>query len=163
MLWRHARVFYTFSFMVKLSNEPKCRRFAFCRWFEIRNDGAIYLRRLRVIETPWFGVYVHWIHRPDSDRWMHDHPFAFVSFMLRGWYFEETSSGERLVKWINAKRLGELHRITHVCSPPMAPALSLVFRGPRVRTWGFATDKGWVPWFVYLGVDGAASAKPKLE
>ncbi len=36
-------------------------------------DGLLYLTRLRVVATPWFGVYVHDIHEDDGDRDPHDH------------------------------------------------------------------------------------------
>jgi hypothetical protein len=32
------------------------------------NKEDVYLRRLRVVQTPWFGVYLHWIYESDNDR-----------------------------------------------------------------------------------------------
>src|SRR4051812_9607864 len=50
------------------------------------------ITRHRLIRVPWFGVYVHEIHRPDVDRDLHDHPWAFASFILSGGYTEVTAS-----------------------------------------------------------------------
>jgi hypothetical protein len=33
-------------------------------------------------------MYVHWIYQPDDDRDPHDHPWPFVSFVIRGGYAE---------------------------------------------------------------------------
>src|SRR5262245_13303083 len=51
-------------------------------------DGADYLVRLRIIQTPFFGVYLHDIHEDDGDRDPHNHPWSFLSIVLRGHYRE---------------------------------------------------------------------------
>src|SRR6516225_3836294 len=48
----------------------------------------IYLVRLRIVETPWLACYLHSIRRPDSTRALHNHPWGFVSLLLRGGYTE---------------------------------------------------------------------------
>ena len=48
----------------------------------------IYLVRLRILETPWLACYLHSIRRPDSTRALHNHPWGFVSVLLRGGYTE---------------------------------------------------------------------------
>jgi hypothetical protein len=49
---------------------------------------ADYLVRLRIVQTPWFGIYLHDIHEDDGDRDPHNHPWSFLSFVLRGYYTE---------------------------------------------------------------------------
>ena len=63
-------------------------RWAFFDGLNIGAEGDPYLDRLRIIQTPWFGVYLHHIHRPDSDPDPHDHPWAFASLVLTGSYRE---------------------------------------------------------------------------
>lgn len=65
-------------------------RWAFLRREDLRDgDGAIYLRRWRILETPWFGVLLHNIRKPDHDRDAHDHPWSWLTIALRGGYTEE--------------------------------------------------------------------------
>ena len=131
--------------------------------FRILNrDGSPYLTRLRILQTPWFGIYLHKIHSPDADRDHHDHPWSFVSVVLRGGYMEERKvplptlhaiPGEpRQWFWarrwlhrtpftIGFRRATDLHRITTL---DRKPTWTLVIVGPRRRDWGFQTDGGWV-------------------
>lgn len=85
------------------------------------------------------------IRKPDSDRWMHDHPWGFVSLLLRGRYVEQTPHSVRAVRWLNLKRATDLHRILWVDR-----AITLVLTTRKKRTWGFQTDCGWVGWRDYL-------------
>lgn len=117
------------------------------RWRDIITPGSadLYLRRLYILRA-WCGAMLHWIHRPDSDRWLHDHPWCFFSIVLRGGYVEETPRGVRRVRWFNCNRSTDLHRILSV----EPGTITLVFTGPKVRSWGFQTDLGWVGWREYL-------------
>lgn len=56
-------------------------------------DGSVYMERYWLIPYEWklpfeFAVRVHHIVTPDVDRHLHDHPWTFLSFILRGWYIE---------------------------------------------------------------------------
>lgn len=135
---------------------PGSRRWALWKWFDIPstvNPKLAYLRRLRVVQTPWFGIYVHWINEPDSDRFPHDHPWRFWSLILRGGYVERVwaRQGGDFVDliWetgsVHSMKPSQAHQISYVTSN----LLTLVFTGPRVREWGFWTDEGWVHWRKY--------------
>jgi len=124
--------------------------------FEIRDPDTdeLYLRRYILLRCPWFEIFVHRIHTPDTDRHLHDHPWSFVSFVLRGWYIEtvpEPVSGLplRFIQrtWFNYKRATDRHRITLV-SPNL---WTLILTGPRRREWGFVVDGVWVHYREYLG------------
>lgn len=71
---------------------PQSRRWAFMSMWDIpqRSDKeSVYLRRLRVIQTPWWGIMVHWIYTTDEGKYPHDHPWMwFKTFILRGGYTE---------------------------------------------------------------------------
>lgn len=127
----------------KLDGAP----FVFWRWRDIYTPGSseLYLRRLYILRTPWFGLLVNDIRRPDSDRWMHDHPWGFLSLLLRGSYVEETPSRVRTVRGFNLKRAHDLHRIISV-----SRAVTLVLTTRKTRSWGFQTDRGWMGWREYL-------------
>jgi hypothetical protein len=127
-------------------------RWAIFSWLILRNsDLSLYLKRFRIIQTPWFGVYIHWIYSTDSGRDLHDHPWPFVSVLLRGWYTEQIATElaenrlfvtEHAVQWINRKPATGLHRITWLSRTPI---VTLVFAGRRCREWGFMREDGvWV-------------------
>lgn len=124
-----------------------------------RDDGQPYLDRLRIIDCPWFGVYLHRFLGPD-DQCLHDHPWVFVSIILRHGYFEavgkawcQTWDGsgrwlEMPERWhpvgsVLFRRAAHAHRITF---DDDRPPVTLVLRGPRVRDWGFWGRMGWIPW-----------------
>lgn len=129
------------------------QRWTFWRWTDVVINGVIYLQRLHLIQTPWFSVMLHWL-TPDPQPDMHDHPVSFLSLLVRGWYQEEipcdcdaaglgTHIATRLA-W-NFKRATDRHRIVATSTP----CVTLVFAGPVVRSWGFHTSRGWVPWRQY--------------
>jgi hypothetical protein len=135
--------------------------------FVVPAREGLYLWRLRIVQTPWFGVYLHRIYQADDDRALHDHPWPFVSFVLRGWYREVVpdhvcgvdgfgcrETRERTIRWFNAKHSWSLHRISHVSRSPI---WTLVFVGKRLREWGFVDASGWTVWHKWLRArDGAA-------
>jgi len=111
-----------------------------------------YLTRLRIVATPWFGIYLHRIGTPDSRPVLHDHPWSFLSLVLWGSYTEVTPVLEglppigrkrRRVRWANWKPARSFHYIAELHTRAV---WTLVFTGPRKRTWGYwdAEHGGWV-------------------
>jgi hypothetical protein len=136
------------------------QRWVLWRWWDITSQQGqttgpavpVYLRRLIVFRCPWFSVFVHRIKCPDPDRHMHDHPWNFISFVLRGWYQEiRPIEGEEGIwlkdrRWFNFCRAEGAHRIIYV-SPTCT---TLVIHGRKTRKWGFHTENGWVNWETYI-------------
>lgn len=129
-------------------------RWGLWRWYDIILDDKLYLTRLNIIQTPWFSIKLHWIHRPDPDRDLHDHPWPFVAFVLRGGYEEYESLNPtihggrlRIIQWFNYKDTRTAHRISKVKSN----TLTLIFTGPRSKDWGFFDEKTYqfTPWKEY--------------
>lgn len=151
-----------------LSSSARGRsRFTFLERFDIAdvaNADDTYLRRWYLIETPWFGIKLHHILRADADRALHDHPWSFVSLILRGGYTEErplehvSSPGfPWLVERIR-RRPGRLHRVRadelHRIDELHGSCWTLVVNGPKRRTWGFSEGPGeWTAWDLYLGLE----------
>lgn len=132
----------------KTAKEYSSPRWAFMRRRLIGLEGDVYLDRMYVLQTPWFGIMFHRIFRPDRQRDLHDHPWNFLSFVLRGWYEEDTPEGVRRIRWVNWKWAEERHSIRWVSR---SPVWTLVFTGRKRRTWGFWVDGGkrWVRWTEY--------------
>lgn len=143
---------------------------AFCKIYEIpdaEDPSIIYLKRWRLIQTPWFALFLHKINLDDGDRCLHDHPYNFTSLILRGGYEEivDKTNADQLndypdvnnwgvgsLHWMKAERF---HRITVL---NRIPTWTLIFVGRRRRKWGFKTKEGWVPWEDYLRETGKSFA-----
>lgn len=100
-----------------------------------------YLTRLRIIQTPWFGIYLHRIGTPDSRPTLHDHPWNFVAIVLRGGYIEhrDYSGYGHAIRWVNAKRAEDTHWIDWL---GRTPTWTLMFTGRRRREWGYVDPDG---------------------
>lgn len=118
---------------------------------DIAHFGKPYMRRW-IVRTPLGMLRLHHIVAPDGDRHLHDHPFSFVSLVLRGGYIEERPSRgvaphvadeaarsitERSAGSIAYRRAADAHRIRQV---ERGGCWTLVATGPLFRRWGF-----WVP------------------
>lgn len=124
------------------------QRWAFWRWTETPSG---YLTRLHLIGTPFGSIMLHWIHKPDPEPHLHDHPVAFLSIVLSGGYWELRWRGAMHGHQgynrgdVNTMPLIDRHRITAV-----APrTLTLVLAGPKRQEWGFYTKEGKVHWKDY--------------
>lgn len=100
------------------------------------------MERWRLIQTPWFGLYVHFVYREDLDPYPHDHPWRFARMVLRGGYDEEYY-GQKIGATTRLRPFrpglvptSAFHRITSV----LPGTVSLVLVGRKHRVWGF-----WVP------------------
>lgn len=140
------------------------------------SDGAaeLFVSRLRLVQTPWFGVYVHVIHRPDVDPDPHDHPWPFVSVVLSGWYLEELSDtpawydgsllasprGWRVHKPLRP-RIMRRRRAHRIIDTHGGPVWTLCVIGRDRGDWSFWTPEGRVPWREYReAIRGAAAGRP---
>lgn len=128
--------------------------------------STIYMRRW-FFWCPWFGIRVHQILRSDADRHLHDHPWDFASLLLTGGYTEIVlrddvgpDTAQKLAamgdvrlmaqrtwgRWSLVRHKAEdLHRLLLA-----RPIWTLVFTGPKRKSWGFLTEDGMVPWHEYL-------------
>jgi len=103
-------------------------------------DGN-YLTRWRILQTPWASLYLHRIDTPDSRPTLHDHPWSFIAFVLRGGYVERRLdplkmqvNEHRVVRRINIMRRGDYHAIMRLLGKP---TWTLLLVGSRRRTWGY--------------------------
>lgn len=119
-------------------------RWAFMETFRVPSfdePDIDYLRRLRIIQTPWFAVYLHRIGTPDSRPTLHDHPWNFVAFVLRGGYVERRGYDgiDHRIRRVNLKRAEDLHWIDAL---KRTPTWTLVLTGRRRREWGYVDPDG---------------------
>lgn len=94
----------------------------------------------------------HWLG-PDDDRAKHDHPWSYVTIILKGWYLDCNPGGATLMA------PGEVHvrPATHqhtVIPSPQSGCWTLMFTGPVKRPWGFWPDGKFIKankWFSSRG------------
>lgn len=123
------------------SHWPHCRTVWSCQ----AERGPLF-RRYYLLETRWFGVYLHHLLATDDERAMHDHPWSFVTFLLSSGYFEHTPVG---LFW--HQRFSILYRPaewTHRLTL-LKPTWTLIFKFRRRREWGFYTKQGWMQFEEY--------------
>lgn len=129
--------------------------------------GGAYLRRWYLIpRNPFINVYLHHFLSSDDDRALHDHPWWFVSLILRGGYIEMGESAEgkmtalcrtavtdiRSPFWrrcIAFRPATHQHRVVLATTDERdLPCWTLIVTGPRRRLWGF-----WCPGIGHFDVD----------
>lgn len=98
------------------------------------------------------NIYLHRFRRSDYDRALHDHPWASISIVLAGGYWEhvpehpdEEHSPTRAI-WrdpgvVTFRRALDRHRVE--LPEDVTEAVTLFITGWRVRQWGFACKEGW--------------------
>lgn len=150
--------------------KPDCGgAWCFWRWFDITKNGETYLTRLTILRTPWFQVLLHWIHKPDEDDALHDHPWAFLAFLLRGRYVEERweltpcqrailNSYMGVKRWVNCIGTRDAHRIVEVDGT----VVTLLFTSTKLKSWSFFQEDERIggpvrytkktPWREFLGL-----------
>jgi hypothetical protein len=127
------------------------------RAVDVDNPTEDYMVRWRLIQTPCFGIYLHRINTPDRRSTLHDHPWPFVTIVLRGGYTEDHGvrpAGRGPVyereerSWparsVHYMRPDKAHTITAL---HRSPTWTLVFAGRREPepSWGYADETGWTP------------------
>lgn len=136
-----------------------------------RKDGDTYLERWGW-ECRWFGVFIHKMSAPDPGVHLHDHPWTFLTLILKGGYVEERALcteapklaalaeeherassmpqyhapyGDEKHRYPLSARIfrkREAHRIVRLLEDH---SWSLVVHGPKNRGWGFYTAQGFIP------------------
>lgn len=153
---------------------------------DVAAAGDVFLRRWKLVSTPWFGVSLHNFVRSDVDAELHDHPFGFASIILWGGYYEDrvgvnavSTMRQHTGWWLGSipiarrwygpgsilfRRATDLHRVE--LRPDRdgvvgrATCWTLVFRLHAKRHWGFLTATGWQPWEEFVSEHGNTATQP---
>lgn len=122
----------------------------------IHRDGSPYLTRWHLLSYQMGfnrNVYLHRFHRSDEDT-LHDHPWGFWSLILWGGYFEWTREGypdgQMVRRWYRPlsflRRPAVWKHRVEIPERLRGRVWTLVWTGPKERSWGFWCPKGWRPW-----------------
>lgn len=109
---------------------------------------------------PLIGARVHHILRSDDGRDFHDHPWPYLTIILRGGYWEvrpvlvDNVVSYCVRTWhgpgsVLLRRAASWHRLE---LPEGQTAWTLFCTGPKVQHWGFLVGRRKVGWREYLGV-----------
>lgn len=111
--------------------------------------GQVHFRRYRLLQTPWFAIYIHQILRSDEDLDPHDHPWDFTSVILEGayhedsWYpphFDTMQSNDYYSGDVIEHKAVDAHKLRLISKE----VWTLVFVSGRSRYWGYQTKAGWI-------------------
>lgn len=130
----------------------------------VSKEGKVHFRRYRLLETPWFNIYIHQILRSDEDRHFHDHPWHFTSHILKGSYYERWTeypdhkyefqsvwSSKPAMPGLRPRNVIKHHaQDTHSLTLLTPEVWTLVFTSGRERVWGYRLDDGsWIDFKSY--------------
>ena len=137
------------------NNSPKWALLEGFRVPDYEDPSKDYLWRIRIVATPWFGIFLHKLTTKDSRSVLHNHPWSFTSFVLKGGYTEYVPCGcgfdhctyyavPRDIRRVNVKRFNNSWH--WIDSLDRYPTWTLLFVGRRRRVWGYLeTDGSFVP------------------
>ena len=103
----------------------------------ISKDGVLHFRRWRILSTPWFKICLHGIYKADEDKHLHNHPWSFISIVLKGSYTERLPNSKlnpRFPMGLAYRKKDQYHKIEDLHSPAVY-TLNLMW-GFR-ETWGY--------------------------
>ena len=131
------------TFLFWLTNHLPCRI--------ISEGDHPYLERYYLFTLLGWRFYLHRFVASDPDRGLHDHPWARAfSIILAGWYWEETRSGTRKVRWFNSLTGDTFHRVVlpiRYADEFEYPCWTLFFhRAEYVKEWGFLRGQVFIPY-----------------
>ena len=98
-------------------------------------------------------IYIHLQVADDPERPMHDHPWDNCTVLISGGYIEQcgrVAGNEIRQKWIERivpgtvkrRNATDPHRL--MLGKGVQYSVSIFTTGPRIRDWGYWTDKGWM-------------------
>jgi hypothetical protein len=127
-----------------------------------RVDNQPYLERYYVFlkdrERFPFNIFVHKFLKSDTED-VHDHPWPFLTIILKGGYYEWTpqfdSEGRKITevaRWCGPgsfrwARASQYHRVE---LDPDVECWTLFMPGIKQRDWGFLVRNKWIQWEQYL-------------
>ncbi len=97
-------------------------------------NGDLHFKRITIIETKWFNIYIHCFYNSDNSIYLHNHPWSFVSFVLIGCLYEvgiNKIKKYRIGSFIFNKK-DQFHQIKII-----KPVISLAITGPTRYYWRY--------------------------
>lgn len=112
----------------------KIKPFQF-RWREPLGKRECPYAHRTLLNLGLFSVRVHEWHRSDDKRFFHDHPWHFVTLVLRGSYTDVSAQGRDVLTAGSVRYRHAGH--AHYVEVPPAGAITIILTSYVVRNWGF--------------------------
>lgn len=129
----------------------KIKPFQF-RWREPLGRLECPYARRTLLNLKWFSVRVHeWI-RSDDARYLHDHPWDFVTIVLRGSYIDVSPSCRDQLQTGSIRFRRATHQ--HYVEVPASGAVTLLITSAPLRNWGFHVGTKFIRPLRYFGKYG---------
>jgi hypothetical protein len=118
--------------------------------------GPVTWRRpfAKLFQLCGIAIRVHEILRSDEGREPHDHPWPYLTIILKGGYFENrySDAGEFTgMRWHGpGSIIFRPANSWHMLELDGKPATTLFITGRKSQTWGFNVDGAKVPYYEYL-------------
>lgn len=108
---------------------------------EIRSrDGKLHFERYAIVETVWFALYIHTIHRHDEDLHLHSHPWNFCTIVLSGAYLAVGENGFATIKAPGTFSRMSRHQFHQIGSILCGPVITLFFAFGKRSPWYYLVD-----------------------
>lgn len=126
--------------------------------------GCNFVRRWTIVAPSGRGLRIHHFLPATEEFTAHDHPWAFLTVVVRGGYVDITSRNGQEVARDAVRAPGIRYRSRHHEHRTLTGeqgAWTIVINGPVRRNWGFWSAAGqWLPWRAYaaLGVRAACES-----
>lgn len=88
-----------------------------------------------VADFDWFSIRLHHWIASDDDRAFHDHPWWFLTLVLRGGYTDRSDTGDDALSFGSIRFRRAQHKHTAVVN--QGGCWTLLLCGPESREWGF--------------------------
>ncbi len=100
-------------------------------------DGVLHFRRWRILSLPFLKINLHGIYMHDEDKHLHNHPWNFISIVLKGWYSERLEGDKINVRYpgnIAMRKKDAFHKIDSLQSKSI---YTLNFMWGKQEVWGY--------------------------
>ena len=105
------------------------------RWNEKLGEPECPYMTRYVLNLYFFAIRLHIWKRSDDKRYMHDHPFSFLSIVLKGSYTDVSPKGKDKMNFLSVRyRKAEHRHYVHVSDKGCT---TLLITSKPFRNWGF--------------------------
>ena len=105
------------------------------KWKQKIGPADCYYLTRWVFTFYFFSIRIHhWLHSDDL-RYHHDHPWYFLTFIIKGGYTDISPDGDDVVSAGSVRLRSPYHK--HSVKVNDGGCWSVMLTGPEIRTWGF--------------------------
>lgn len=134
------------------------------RWLSHHKNHQIgtYMDRWYIIPPQWglpISVRLQHLKRADTERLHHNHPYAFKSIVLKGWYLEDQVKGIHELSPGNLRKVFDIEQVMHsrfklfriaqkqyhrIIGMPLDGVWTIIWhpRKPQQYEWGYLAEDG---------------------